>query len=188
MTWFRKGECSRLSTQQKKMTFDQATVCVLWEHREWRYEKMSEVDGLACRFSGVQSSSQEQSSWGHYNWEKRSSLIYTRTVIFFFYIFKVHHLPWVLGLEQCACCIFRSSTSSFTIAYICRNCGEWKPTPPPPPPKRTPWSLQALLSQCKTNLAGWIFYLVIWWTLPDRRTSGFFSSRTDAFVLDPMEG
>ena len=61
MTWFRKGECSRLSAQHKRMTFDQASVCVQWEHREWKYQKMSEVGGLAYRFSGVQSSRQEQS-------------------------------------------------------------------------------------------------------------------------------
>ena len=67
---FRKGECSRLLTQHKKMTFDQASVCVQWEYREWKYQKMSEVGGLAYRFSGVQSSSQEQSSWGNYNREK----------------------------------------------------------------------------------------------------------------------
>ena len=34
-------------------------------------QKMSEVSGLAYRFSGVQSSSQEQSSLGNYNREKR---------------------------------------------------------------------------------------------------------------------
>ena len=71
MTWFRKGECSRLPAQHKKMTFDQASVCVQWEYRECKYQKMSEVSGLAYRFSGVQSSSQEQSSWGNYNKEKR---------------------------------------------------------------------------------------------------------------------
>ena len=36
--------------------------CAQWEYREWKYQKMSEVGGLADRFSGVQSSSQEQSS------------------------------------------------------------------------------------------------------------------------------
>ena len=70
-TWFRKGECSRLPAQRKKKTFDQASVCLQWEYREWKYQKMSEVGGLAYRFSGVQSSSQEQSSWGNYNREKR---------------------------------------------------------------------------------------------------------------------
>ena len=44
---------------------------VQWEYREWKYQKMSEVGGLAYRFSGVQSSSQEQSSLGNYNREKR---------------------------------------------------------------------------------------------------------------------
>ena len=68
---FRKGECSRLPAQHKKMTFDQASVCIQWECREWKYQKMSEVGGLAYRFSGVQSSSQEQLSWGNYNREKR---------------------------------------------------------------------------------------------------------------------
>ena len=53
------------------MTFDQASACVQWEYREWKYRKMSEVGGLAYRLSGVQSSSQEQSSWGNYNREKR---------------------------------------------------------------------------------------------------------------------
>ena len=53
------------------MTFDQASVCVQREYREWKYQKMSEDDGLAYRFSGVQSSSQEQSSGGNYNREKR---------------------------------------------------------------------------------------------------------------------
>ena len=71
MTWFGKGVCSRLLAQHKKMTFDQANVCVQWEYREWKYQKMSEVGGLAYRFSGVQSSSQEQSSWCNYNREKR---------------------------------------------------------------------------------------------------------------------
>ena len=42
------------------MTFDQASACVQWEYREWKYRKMSEVDGFAYRFLGVQSSSQEQ--------------------------------------------------------------------------------------------------------------------------------
>ena len=71
MTWFRKGEYSRLSAQHKKMIFDQVSECVQWEYREWKYRKMSEVGGLAYRFSGVQSSSQEQSSWGNYNRAKR---------------------------------------------------------------------------------------------------------------------
>ena len=55
------------------MTFDQASVCVQWEYREWKYRKMSEAGGLAYsyRFSGVQSSSQEQSSLGNYNRQKR---------------------------------------------------------------------------------------------------------------------
>ena len=43
MTWFRKGECSRLPAQLTKMTFNQASVCVQWEYREWKYQKMSEV-------------------------------------------------------------------------------------------------------------------------------------------------
>ena len=83
MTWFRKGECSRLSAQHKKMTFDQVSVCIQWEYREWKYQKiqweyrewkyrkMSEVGELSYRFSGVWSSSQEQSSWGNYNRKKR---------------------------------------------------------------------------------------------------------------------
>ena len=29
-------------------------VCVQWEYREWKYQKMSEVGGLAYRFSGVE--------------------------------------------------------------------------------------------------------------------------------------
>ena len=60
MTWFRKEECSRLPAQHKKLTFVQASVCGQWEYREWKYQKMSEVGGLAHRFSGVQSISQEQ--------------------------------------------------------------------------------------------------------------------------------
>ena len=71
MTWFRKGKWSRLSAQRKKIAYDQTSVCVQWEYREWKYQKMNEVGGLAYRFSGVQSSSQEQSSWGNYNREKR---------------------------------------------------------------------------------------------------------------------
>ena len=71
MTWFREEECSRLPAQHKKMTFDQASVCVQWECREWKHKKMSEVGGLAYRFSGVQSSSQEQLSWGNYNRERQ---------------------------------------------------------------------------------------------------------------------
>ena len=47
------GECSRLSARHKKMTFDQAIVCVQWEYRDLKYPKMSEVGGLAYRFSGV---------------------------------------------------------------------------------------------------------------------------------------
>ena len=62
MTSFRKWECSRLPAQHHKMTFDQASVCVQWEYREWKYQKMSEVGGLANRFSGVQSSSQSSKS------------------------------------------------------------------------------------------------------------------------------
>ena len=42
MTCFRKEECSRLPAQHKEMTFDQASVCVQWEYREWKYQKMSE--------------------------------------------------------------------------------------------------------------------------------------------------
>ena len=40
-------------------------MCVQWGYREWKYQKMSEVCGLAYRFSGV------QSSWGNYDREKR---------------------------------------------------------------------------------------------------------------------
>ena len=36
----------------------------------WKYQKMSKVGRLASRFSGVQSSSQEQSSWANYNRER----------------------------------------------------------------------------------------------------------------------
>ena len=71
MTWFREGKCTRLPAQQEKMTFDQASVCVQREYREWKYQKKSENGWLAYRFSGVQSSSQEKSSWGNYNREKR---------------------------------------------------------------------------------------------------------------------
>ena len=61
MTCFRKGERSTQTVQHKKMTPDQASVCVQRGDREWQYQKMSEVCGLAYRFSGVRSSSQEQS-------------------------------------------------------------------------------------------------------------------------------
>ena len=60
MTRVHKGECSRQSMQHKKRTFDPASVCVQRECREWKYQKMSEVDGFARRFSGVQSGSQKQ--------------------------------------------------------------------------------------------------------------------------------
>ena len=60
MTWFCKGKCSRLSAQHKKRSFDQASVCIQWEYREWQYQKMSEDGRLAYRFSGVQSSSSSQ--------------------------------------------------------------------------------------------------------------------------------
>ena len=53
------------------MTFNQANVYIQWEYRRWKYQKMSEAGGLAYRFSGVQSSSQEHSSLGNYNREKR---------------------------------------------------------------------------------------------------------------------
>ena len=53
------------------MTTDRASVYVRRENREWKYQEMSVVGGLACRFSEVQSSSQEQPSWGNYNREKR---------------------------------------------------------------------------------------------------------------------
>ena len=69
MTLFRKGECSRQPVQHEKMTFDPASVCVQRKNREWKYQEMSEVGGLVYRFSGVQSSSQEQSSGGSYNRE-----------------------------------------------------------------------------------------------------------------------
>ena len=63
MTLFRKGECSRQTVRHKKMTSDQASVwCVLRKDREWKYQRMSVIDGLAYSFSRVQSSSQEQSS------------------------------------------------------------------------------------------------------------------------------
>ena len=68
MTWFRKGGFSRRPVQRKKMTY-QVSVCAQWEYREWKYQKMSEVGGLAYtksyRFSGGQSSRQEQYSWGN---------------------------------------------------------------------------------------------------------------------------
>ena len=60
-------ECSR---QHKKMTSDQASVYLQREDREWKYHKVNEAGGLACRFSAVQSSSQEQSSWGNHNREE----------------------------------------------------------------------------------------------------------------------
>ena len=69
MTWFRKEECSRLPTKHKKMTFDQASACVQWEYREWKYQ-ISKAGVLAYRFSGGQSTSQELSIWGNYNREK----------------------------------------------------------------------------------------------------------------------
>ena len=50
MTWLGKEECSRQQVQHKKMTFDQASVCVQRECREWKCQKMSEVDVLAYRF------------------------------------------------------------------------------------------------------------------------------------------
>ena len=71
MIWFHKGESSRLPAQRKKMIFERASVRVQWEYREWKYQKMSEVGGLAYRFSGVQSNGQEQSSLDNYNREKR---------------------------------------------------------------------------------------------------------------------
>ena len=71
MTWFCEGKCTRLPAQHEKMTFDQASVCVQWEYRDWKYQKISEVGRLAYRFLVLQSSSQEQSSWSNYNREKR---------------------------------------------------------------------------------------------------------------------
>ena len=62
--------------QHKKMTSDQASGCVQREDRAWKYQKMSLVGELACRFSGVQSSSQEQLSCSNYNREKRDSTLY----------------------------------------------------------------------------------------------------------------
>ena len=44
------------------MTFDQASVYVQREYREWKYQKMSEVGGLAYRFSGVHFSQVVRSS------------------------------------------------------------------------------------------------------------------------------
>ena len=58
------------------MTFDHASVCEQWEYREWKYQKMSEVGGLAYTVSGVQPSGQEQSSLANYNREK--SVYYIR--------------------------------------------------------------------------------------------------------------
>ena len=45
----------------KGKTSDQASSCCClgWEDREWNYQKMSIAGGLACRFSRVQSSSQQ---------------------------------------------------------------------------------------------------------------------------------
>ena len=43
-------------------TCDQGSGCIQGEDREWQFHKMTVVGGLACRFLGVQSGSQEQSS------------------------------------------------------------------------------------------------------------------------------
>ena len=66
MTSFHQGECSSQLVQHKKMTFEQASGCIQRGDREWKYQKMSIVNGLARRFSRVQSSSQEQWSLGNY--------------------------------------------------------------------------------------------------------------------------
>ena len=64
-------ECSRQTVQLKEMTSNQENVCLQRDDREWKNQKISIAGGLACRFSEVQSSSQEQPSWGNYNREKR---------------------------------------------------------------------------------------------------------------------
>ena len=46
MTWFCKGECSRLPAQHKKMTFDQASVCIKREYGKWRYQKMTDNNNI----------------------------------------------------------------------------------------------------------------------------------------------
>ena len=48
--------------QHKKMTAESASVCAQRENREWKYQKMSVVGGLAGRFSGLESSTQQQLS------------------------------------------------------------------------------------------------------------------------------
>ena len=68
MTWLRKGECSRQTAQHKKKISDQASACLQGEGR-WKYQKMSIVGRLACRFSENQSSSHKQSSRDNYNRE-----------------------------------------------------------------------------------------------------------------------
>ena len=71
MTGFRKAKCSRQTAQHKEMASDQASVCIKKKDGEWKYQKISVVCELVCRFPDVQSSSQEQSSLGNYNREKR---------------------------------------------------------------------------------------------------------------------
>ena len=58
------------------MTFDQANVRVQWEYRGLKYKKKSEVGGLACTFSKVQSGSQEKLSRGNYNRGERVCTVF----------------------------------------------------------------------------------------------------------------
>ena len=71
MALYRKGECSRQMVQHKKMTSDLASVCVHRKDRECKYQKMSVVGRLDCRFSGVQSINHKQSRRGNFHKEKR---------------------------------------------------------------------------------------------------------------------
>ena len=70
MTCLRKGDCIGQTAQNEKTTFDQASGCVQREDRVWKYQKMSIVGGLACRFSRVAKQSEAVEA-GNYSREKR---------------------------------------------------------------------------------------------------------------------
>ena len=75
MTWFRKGECSRLPAQHKKMTFDQATVSAQWEYREYpenilviRFPCLASVDNMN-KFHNDNQPNKKSPSTAQIDWE-----------------------------------------------------------------------------------------------------------------------
>ena len=65
------------------MNFDQASVFVQREDRQWEYQRLSVVGGLAYRFSGVQVTSEQQ----YFLWLLQSICSSVFLLLFFFFFF-----------------------------------------------------------------------------------------------------